>query len=384
MNRKQMPWSIKQSIAQRVADGEWTVSEAAEAVGYSEQSIRRWVDAAQAVMVVDDPAEETDASAEASLSKSEPEVFEPALAGTHRELLDGILLKRPHLRRRSLQEYLRRHHGLELPRRVLSSYLREKGLVGAGPVGVGDRAPRRFEAASPLDLVQVDLFYVRRQAGGFWYGLSVLDDHSRLALAVPVLEEMTGEVVLSAFRGAIEGWRPPARVLTDRGPQFVSWRGRTDFQDYVEDELWATHVVAGRQHPQTLGKVERFHGTLRKEALVEAEGYASREEVQRILDHYLAYYNHVRPHQALGGLTPAERFYGMERPLRESMGTGWQPGRGLYVALNLDGRRLVIAGEGPERVRVLWDEDRPSGGKSVDGASEHGVEMPPPNPTAIS
>jgi transposase InsO family protein len=269
------------------------------------------------------------------------------------------MLRRPHLRRRSLQDYLRRHHDLDLPRRIVASYLREKGLFGPAAGTAGNGSPRRFEAAAPLELIQVDLFYIRRKGGGYYYGLSILDDHSRMVLGIPVLTEQTADEVLRAFRRVIESWRPPGRVLTDRGAQFVSWRGRTAFQDYVEDELWATHVVASTQHPQTLGKVERFHGTLRKEALTEPDGYESAEKVQQVLAHYVAWYNYVRPHQSLEALTPAERFYGMRRPLAESVGArGWSGAQGVYLAVNLGGRRIVVAGEGPDRVTVRWDADR--------------------------
>jgi transposase InsO family protein len=350
MNRKQLPFPVKLAVTQQVANGEWTVGEAAESVGFSPQSVRRWVSSLPCDVVV---------KSEAVVEPALVEDADDSLDAETRKILDDVIQRRPHLRRRSLQDYVRRHYGLELRRRIVASYLREKGLCGPAASSPGNSDPRRFEASAPLELVQVDLFYIRRQGGGYFYGLSVLDDHSRMVLGLPVLTEQRAVEVLGAFRSVIEAWRAPGRVLTDRGPQFVSWRGRTAFQDYVEDELWATHVVAAAQHPQTLGKVERFHGTLRKEALTKREGYESRDEVQRVLDHYVAWYNYVRPHQSLDALTPAERFYGMRRPLAESVGPrGWFPGQGVYLSLNLGGRRLVIAGEGPERMQILWDEDR--------------------------
>jgi len=384
MNRKQLPEAVRLAVTQQVAQGEWSVEEAAESVGFSPQSVRRWVSTLPRDLAPEPP--ELIESGEAVDAVRAP------LDESVRKVLDDVMLRRPHLRRRSLQEYVRRHHGLDLPRRVVAEYLREKGLCGPAVGTPGNTGSRRFEAAAPLELIQTDLVYIRRKGGGFFYGLSVLDDHSRMILGVPVLTEQTAVEVLGAFRRVIEGWRPPGRVLTDRGSQFVSWRGRTAFQDYVEDELWATHIVAATQHPQTLGKVERFHGTLRKEALQQAGGYETPEEAQRVLDHYVAWYNYVRPHQALDGLTPAERFYGMRRPLAESVGPrGWNAGRGLYVALNLDGRRLVIAGEGPDRVRVLWDEDRaassahPSPGQNgAQGGPPPGGPQDPSKPMSIT
>lgn len=359
MNRKQLPMSVKLSVTKKVIDGEWSIEEAAEAVGFSRQSVARWVAMLPSAVAVD-----ADAAPVVSPEPIPVPVLGVAEEGGEwleesvRKTLDDVMLRRPHLRKRSLQEYVRRHHGLHVPRRVVARYLRERGLCGAAASMAGNVGSRRFESASPMELIQVDVMYIRRDGGGYFYGLSVLDDHSRMALGMPVLEAQTAEEVLRAFRLVIEKWRPPARVLTDRGPQFVSWRGRTAFQDYVEDELWATHIVAAAHHPQTLGKVERFHLTLRREALTRPE-YDTREEVQRVLDHYLAWYNYARPHQSLALLTPAERFYGMRRPIAETVGPhGWRSDKGVYVAMNLAGRRLIIAGEGPECMQVIWDEDR--------------------------
>jgi transposase InsO family protein len=206
-------------------------------------------------------------------------------------------------------------------------------------------------------LVQTDLMYVPREDGdGHFYVLTVLDDHSRMALASTVLERQTGRVVLEAFRKAINQWGTPSRVLTDRGTQFIHWRGRTEFQEYVENELGAEHILARAQHPQTLGKIERFHATLRKEAL-KSRAYPSREALQAELDGYHRVYNYQRPHQGLEGVTPADRFYGLAGPVTEKVlhGPSLAPGA-LLLTANLMGRRLVLAGQTPGQVQVLWDD----------------------------
>lgn len=383
MNRKQLSWSTKREVASKVLDGEWSHGEAAASVGYSVKSLRRWVDRVLGERLAEgDPS---GSGSERSEDVAEPqeekvdrspscEPMRPVVATAasevrgdgarqglteeQRRVLDDVLAQRPHLRRRSLEQYLERHHGLRLPRAVVGSYLRGRGLVGPS-CGVELVKPaRRFEAQAPLDLVQMDLFYVARRGGGFYYGLSVLDDHSRYVLGVPVVAQATGEAVLSAVRGVLEQYRVPRRVLTDRGPQFVSWRGRTAFQDYVEDELWATHVVAAPAHPQTLGKVERFHRSVRQEALTKAEGYDSVGEVQEALDRYVAWYNYVRPHQGLDGLTPADRFFGLAVPLRTAMqSASWRQARQeWYLGVNMGGHRLVVVGGPGLPSRILWDE----------------------------
>jgi transposase InsO family protein len=270
--------------------------------------------------------------------------------------VDGVLAEQPHLRSRSLRQHLLRLHGLRVPRRQLDAYLKAKGLVESRQP-TAEPEPRFFEAPRPLDMVQTDLMYVKREDGdGHFYVLTVLDDHSRMALASTVLEHQTGRVVLEAFRRVINQWGTPSRVLTDRGTQFIHWRGRTEFQEYVENELGAEHILARAQHPQTLGKIERFHATLRKEAL-KRPAYPSHEALQAELDGYHRVYNYQRPHQGLDGLTPADRFYGLAGPVTEKVlhGPSLAPGA-LLLTANLMGRRLVLAGQTPGQVQVLWDD----------------------------
>jgi transposase InsO family protein len=292
--------------------------------------------------------------------------LDPELRG----LLDDALSRAPHLRQRTLMNYVRRHYGRSVSRRVAAAYLEQRGLVEKAPVRF-DKPARRFEAPAPLDLVQVDVMYVARIGGGYLYACNVLDDHSRVVLASVALEEQTGKAVLAVLTEVVARWGRPNRVLTDRGTQFAHWRGRTAFQRYVEDELKAVHILARAKHPQTIGKVERFHRSLQEEGL-DPVGYTDAAALQQALDRYRGYYNYERPHQGIGGVFPADRFYGMSQPLEQV----WKrlPERsaadqGVFLTANFLGRRLVIAGPSPDRLRVLFDDElrqpvaRPSGEK---------------------
>lgn len=338
MNRTQLPAELRQLVCEKVTGGVWTVEQAALASTYSTNSIRRWLTAANG---------KTSRVRRARKQPSDESIW---------RVVDGLLAEQPHLRLRSLRQHLLRLHGMRVPRRQLDAYLKSKGLVEL-PQSTADPEPRFFEAPCPLDMVQADLMYVKREDGdGHFYVLTVLDDHSRMALASTVLERQTGRVVLEAFRRVINQWGTPSRVLTDRGTQFIHWRGRTEFQEYVENELGAEHILARTQHPQTLGKIERFHATLRKEAL-KRPAYPSREALQAELDGYHRIYNYQRPHQGLDGVTPSDRFYGLAVPVTDKVlrGPGLAPGA-LLLTANLMGRRLVLAGQTPEQVQVLWDD----------------------------
>jgi transposase InsO family protein len=173
--------SVRLAVTHKVVDGEWSVEEAAEAIGFSPQTIRRWV---YALPYLPERAEE---SAIADLdhvvlnvSGVSDETTGDWLTESVRKVLDCVMDRR--LRRRSLQEYVRRHHGLDLNRQTVARYLREKGLCGPAAGTLGNTGSRRFEAVAPMELIQADIFYIHRTGGGFFYGISVLDDHSRIVL----------------------------------------------------------------------------------------------------------------------------------------------------------------------------------------------------------
>jgi transposase InsO family protein len=343
MNRTQLPGELKAAFCQQILQGKWTVEQAAEISTYSVQSVKRWLK---------DLSSRKGTATPPVRKPVEPRLLDPDL----RRILDEALERVPLLRQRSLVEYVRRHYGCMISRRTAAAYLKERGLVERITVKV-KQPMRRFEAPAPLDLVQVDIVYIPKLGGGWLFIVDCLDDHSRMLLGATALEAQTGEAVLKAFRAIVDDWGRPNRVLTDRGTQFVHWKGKTAFQKYVENELKAKHVRAAAKHPQTLGKLERYHSSLRQEGL-DPKGYPDVKSLQKALDRYRGYYNHERPNQGIGGVVPADRFYGMAKPLEEvwSKLAGWSPDRAVFLAMNLLGRRLVLAGPGPDQLQVLWDD----------------------------
>lgn len=346
MNRTQLPIEVKEVVCQQVLAG-WKVEAAAEATSYSIQSIKRWLTRYQ---------EGGFQSLERRRSKPSRKAAPKSLSSLERRAVEDALAQHPHLRTRSLRDYLLRHHQLDLSRRQLERYLRKRGLVEPAGKKCDEGPPRRFEAPEPLAMIQMDVMYVAKSGGGHFYIADVIDDHSRFLLGSVALEEQTGEKVLEVLRGVVEQWGVPQAVLTDRGTQFVHWRGRTRFQEYVEEELGARHILAATQHPQTIGKIERLHATVRKEKLRKKGSYQSLEALQTDLDDYSNYYNYERPHQGIGGVTPADRFFGMgkatETALKKAAGTE----EGVFLTANLMGRRLVLAGPDVNSLQVLWSD----------------------------
>jgi len=167
---------------------------------------------------------------------------------------------------------------------------------------------QRFERARPNQLWQTDLFtfVLKRQNRGL-YLVAFLDDHSRFVVGYGLHASASGGLVLEVLRAAIANYNPPTEILTDNGPQYVTWRGKSQFSKELEQQ-GIRQVVSRPKHPQTLGKIERFWGTLWRECLQRAV-FLDLEDARRRVGLFIDHYNFQRPHQGLDGLTPADRFF---------------------------------------------------------------------------
>jgi len=152
----------------------------------------------------------------------------------------------------------------------------------------------------------VDVSYINID-GTFYYLTSVLDGYSRYIVHWELRERMTEEDVEIILQKAFEmypGERP--RIITDNGPQFIA----RDFKEFIR-LVGATHVRTSPYYPQSNGKLERWHGSLKRECIRPACP-ASLEEARRRVTDFVSHYNHVRLHSAIGYVTPADRLNGLE------------------------------------------------------------------------
>jgi transposase InsO family protein len=166
---------------------------------------------------------------------------------------------------------------------------------------------RRFEAAAPNQLWQADATKWTI-ATGVVEILTFLDDHSRLVTGCRAMPSATTERTWEAFTAAVATWGLPVGHLSDNGLNF-SGRLR-GFEVDFEINLRAAGVrpITSRPyHPQTCGKIERFHQTL-KRWLVRQPLAEDLTDLQQHLDRFIEIYNHHRPHRGIGRVTPIERW----------------------------------------------------------------------------
>ncbi|MGE0178155.1 MAG: DDE-type integrase/transposase/recombinase [Phycisphaerales bacterium] len=167
---------------------------------------------------------------------------------------------------------------------------------------------RRFERARANQLWQTDLFtFVLKRQNRRLHLVGFLDDHSRFVVGYGLHASASTALVLEVLRAAIVSYGSPEEILTDNGPQYVTWRGKSQFSRELEQQ-GIRQIVSRPKHPQTLGKVERFWGTLWRECLQRAV-FLDLEDARRRIGLFIDHYNFQRPHQGLEGATPADRFF---------------------------------------------------------------------------
>jgi transposase InsO family protein len=164
----------------------------------------------------------------------------------------------------------------------------------------------RTRAAQP-DVAVGPLHLKLKRENRSVYLVVFLDDHSRFVTGYGLWASSSGALVREVLEAAIANFGAPEEVLTDNGPQYVTWRGKSAFARLLE-RRGIKHIKATPRHPQTLGKTERFWSTLWQECLQEAV-FTSVEDARRRVGHFIDHYNFQRPHQGVEGLVPADRFF---------------------------------------------------------------------------
>ena len=215
----------------------------------------------------------------------------------------------PHMGVKQLRQHLIRNHKITYSERQIRQFFKSQGvpkLRSAFP----PQPLRRFERDLPNEMWQIDImnFHVGSES---LYLISFLDDYSRFIVSFSVVEQQTSKEVLSLLRRAIS-FRKPLSILSDRGIQFCSWNGVTSFQLEPRAQQ-IDHLLAREQHPETTGKIEAFHKTIKRELLTTMEFSGKQEAIERIHD-YIMFYNFSRPHMGINNQAPAERYFKNLRP----------------------------------------------------------------------
>jgi transposase InsO family protein len=183
-----------------------------------------------------------------------------------------------------------------------------RGLVVAQPHKAPSTKGHRFEYPLPNGAWQIDATCWALTSKREVWIMDIIDDHSRLMVSSLACHGPTSEAAWTALCDGIARYGLPARVMSDNGACFTA-RFRHDLGEAAFERdlraLGIQHLLSSPGHPQTCGKIERQHQTL-KAWLGDRPRARNLAGLQHQLDDYLAFYNHDRPHSALRGATPAE------------------------------------------------------------------------------
>ncbi len=240
---------------------------------------------------------------------------------------------------------------------------------------------RRFERPRSNQLWQTDLFtFVLKRQNRRVYLVAFMDDHSRFVTGFGLHASQSTALVLEVLRVALSSYGAPEEVLTDNGAQYVTWRGKSAFSKELQ-KRGIRQVVASPRRPQTLGKIERFWGTLWREC-IETAVFLDLADAQRRIGHFIDYYNFQRTHQGIEGLVPADRYFGAGSevlaalkarvaanalelarhgvPRKPFYVTGQVGGKSFSV--HAEGERVILKRQGEERqeVELVCPEDEAS------------------------
>jgi transposase InsO family protein len=187
--------------------------------------------------------------------------------------------------------------------------LKKFGLLAGQTPNVTKKGTGFVQPLKPHQEWHVDVSYLNI-AGTFYFLCSILDGYSRFIVhwdIRPIMEEKDVQSIILRAREKFPDARP--RIISDNGPQFIA----KDFKEFIRI-MGMTHVRTSPYYPQSNGKIERFHKTIKGEC-IRVLVPLSLEDAQRIVTDYVEHYNHARLHSAIGYVTPNDKLLGNDEAI---------------------------------------------------------------------
>src|SRR5512136_1443940 len=304
------------------------------------------------------------------------------LPGPVREKIVEIKKREPFFGVQRISHLLKRVFFLSASPETVRRTLREEALIvpSQRKHSANITRPRFFERSTPNQMWQSDIFTFRL-GGRYAYLIGFIDDYSRYMVGLELYRTQTADQVLEVYRRAIGEYGVPKEMLTDRGRQYTNWRGTTRFEREIGKDR-VKHIKSQAHHPMTLGKIERFWKTIYEEFLVRAQ-FGSFEEARERIRNWVQYYNHKRPHQGIGGLCPADRYFEIQGELKKTMEQGiadnvlemalrGKPKEPFYMVGRMEGQSVVLRAE-KGKLRLMVDDEEVGTTRSRGGGKQEMV-----------
>jgi putative transposase len=235
-----------------------------------------------------------------------------------RQQVIGLALDEPELSPRELAVTFTDTRGYFVSESSVYRLLKAQDLI-TSPAYIVLKAADEFadKTTAPNQLWQTDFTYLKVIGWGWFYLSTILDDYSRYIIAWKLCTTMKADDVTETLTMALKASgcsqanvaRKP-RLLSDNGSSYIS----RDLAGWLDDN-GIDHVRGAPNHPQTQGKIERWHQTLKGRILLENHFLPGDLECQ--IGAFVDHYNHRRYHESLGNLTPADVYFGRDRAIIE-------------------------------------------------------------------
>ena len=217
-----------------------------------------------------------------------------------------VARRSPELSCRQLAAWITDNRSFSVSESTVYRILRREGLVKSPETQAKADKEYYRKTTGPHQMWATDASYFKVIDWGYYYLVTVMDDYSRFILAHKLQQDMTSDSFIEVVQDAVDKTGmtevPVAdrtTLLSDNGSGYVS----RAFGDYLR-LVGIRHILATPYHPQTNGKLERYHRTIKRD--VNQIPYEVPTDLEAAIDAFVSYYNHHRYHMALGNVTPAD------------------------------------------------------------------------------
>ena len=217
-----------------------------------------------------------------------------------------VARRSPELSCRQLAAWITDNRGFSVSESTVYRILRREGLVKSAEMQLKADKEYHRKTTSPHRMWATDASYFKVIGWGYYYLVTVMDDYSRFVLAHKLQRDMTSDSFIEVVQDAVDKTGmtevPVAdrtSLLSDNGSGYVS----RAFGDYLH-LVGIRHILATPYHPQTNGKLERYHQTIKQD--VNQLPYEVPTDLEAAIAAFVSYYNYQRYHMALGNVTPAD------------------------------------------------------------------------------
>jgi|TARA_Y100000294_G_scaffold91977_1_gene85772 transposase InsO family protein len=221
----------------------------------------------------------------------------------------------PELSCRQLAAWITDNKGFSVSESTVYRILRRAGLVKSPKMQLKAGKEYHRKTSGPHQMWATDASYFKVIGWGYYYMVTVMDDYSRFILAHKLQRDMTSDSFIEVVQDAVDRTgmtevplEDRARLLSDNGSGYVS----RAFGDYLR-LVGIRHILAAPYHPQTNGKLERYHQTIKRD--VNQVPYEVPSDLEAAIATFVSYYNYRRYHMALGNVTPDDVLTGRRKQI---------------------------------------------------------------------